>query len=715
MEYDGESSTGPTVTLNFREPVAFSIDAPPLTFRLAVRITPVIDQVVDRVPGTRPDTVSRQVRETPDVIENLAINLISFRRIPTVADIPDLSIADNQRVFYSEVQVDGVTWYRLRLGEFSSAKDARAALAEIKEAFPRAWIDQIDPDSRSVDLTVAANSAAVQSNTPDPTLAVGDANSEIEQLMEEARQTMVAGNSSRAIQIYTKILQLPEHPRQAQAQEYLALAREKNGQIAHAKAEYQRYLSLYPDGEGAGRVKQRLAALLASDRKIAGPGSTASADNRRRSASDWRVQSFFSQFYRRDVNQQTDQDDIVSQSALYSDINLDARRRGDRFDFSSRLSMGYRNDFLNTSSSSGNSTRVSYAYADLADAVSGFRGRIGRQSRNTGGVLGRFDGFNLGYQATDRLLINAVVGKPAYSASDGIDSERLFYGASVEFGPLWDGLELGAFVINQTIDGIPDRQAIGGEFRYFGANQSLWGLIDYDTLYNELGSAFLQGSWRLTPRLSVSGSMDRRHSPFLSTGNAIIGQPVVSFSELAAIFSEDELYQLGLDRSPLSTTYSVGASYTLSQKWQFSADANQSSIEATPDSGGVFGIPASDYRYISANLIASSLIKEGDITIVGLRHSDSTSSKVMTLTIDSRYPFSRSWRVNPRVRIDRRDRISDANYEWIYTPGLRIQFRPSQKFRMDFEAGKQYSQRDSQNINLDRESYFISLGYQVFF
>ena len=99
---------------------------------------------------------------------------------------------------------------------------------------------------------------------------------QIDQLMDDARRAMVAGEISRAVQIYTKVLRAPNHDRHAQAQEYLALAREKNGQTAHAKAEYQRYLSLYPDNEGTARVSQRLAALLATDRKAANPVVSAS-------------------------------------------------------------------------------------------------------------------------------------------------------------------------------------------------------------------------------------------------------------------------------------------------------------------------------------------------------------------------------------------------------------------------------------------------------
>lgn len=716
FEYDGESAGDSILTLNFSETVGYVIDAQSPSFELIVRVHRETEQA-SATPTENPAVEHRQVTQPVTEMPDYVINLASFRRIPTIADVPNLSLTAHQRLYYAEVIVAEKTWYRLRLGNFVSADEARLVLESLQQQFPEAWIDRPDADGPSVDLTVAAKDVLTDQSPAAPSPGEQVGSSVADKLMQDARQAMVAGETSRAIQIYTKVLQMPRHPRQAEAQEFLALAREKNGQHAHAKAEYQRYLSLYPDEEGAARVSQRLAAMLAVNRQTGSSvaASGKSGSSRSSKASDWRLQTYFSQYYRRDVNQQTDQDEIVSQSALYSDVNFDARRRGERYDFSSRLTVGYRNDFLDEDRGAGDQSRVSYAYADLADAKTGLRGRIGRQSRNSGGVLGRFDGINVGYQASERILVNAVVGKPAYSSSDGIDPARTFYGASLDYGPLWDGLELGVFIVQQKIEDITDRQAVGGEFRYFSSNHSVWGLIDYDTQYNELGSAFLQANWRLSPTLTLNGSFDRRHTPFLSAGNAIIGQPIFEFSELFNIFSEDEIRQLGLDRSPQSTSYSMGVSYTLSPRLQINADLSQTDIDGSPESGGVFATPATKYSYFSTNLVASSLLREGDVMIVGIRHSDSGSSKVLSLTLDSRYPFSRSWRLNPRLRVDRRQRVNEPNDEWIYTPGVRLQYRRSQKVRFELEGGKQFTERDTALVNSDRESYFVNFGYQVFF
>ena len=190
---------------------------------------------------------------------------------------------------------------------------------------------------------------------------------------------------------------------------------------------------------------------------------------------------------------------------------------------------------------------------------------------------------------------------------------------------------------------------------------------------------------------------------------------MLTFAELLELYPVPEIRQLGLDRSPQSTTYTLGLSHSLTPKLQVNANVNQSTIEATTESGGVLARPGSTYNYFSGSIVASSLLREGDVSIVTVRYSDSGTARVMSVSLDSRVPFGRSWRINPRLRVDRRQRLSNDSYEWRYTPGIRVQYRRGQKFRIEFEAGKQFSQQELVGVDLDRESYFINLGYQAFF
>jgi len=651
--------------------------------------------------------------------------------------MPVVATAKDRTVFVSKALIDGKTWYRIRVGYFPTADEATRELGAYRQAYPGAWIARAEPGSPATNAapTVAAVATAAPASVvsdvadmPPPVDATGT--DKIAALMVEGRRAMTAGELSRAVQIYTKVLQQPPNQYQPEAQEFLALARERNGQIAHAKAEYQRYLDVYPDDDGADRVRQRLAALLATagttSTMAASANSAGSATNVTTLAaarqpppksSNWSVRTFLAQHYRRDANQVNDQDEIVNQSSLYSDLSVDARRRGDRFDFSARVTAGHRYDLLNdeTRRSSGNDLRLSYAYADLADARTGLRGRLGRQTRNTGGVLGRFDGLNLTYSLNERLRFEGVAGQPVYSTSDNAVDSRMFYGVSSTFAPFGENLDLGVFLLQQDIEGLTDRQAVGAEMRYFGAEQSVWGIIDYDTEFAELGTVFLQGSWRLPADFTVTGLVDLRRSPFLSLGNARVGQQVQNFEDLRVLFTEEEIRQFALDRSPQVTTYSAGMSRPFTPKLQMNFNASLSTVEATPASGGVAATESTEYSYYSADMVLSSMFTEGDVGIVGLRYAVSDTTDVYSINIDTRFPIGRSWRINPRLRVDYREINADQSTQWIYTPGLRLQYRMGRRVRLQLEAGKQFSQRDMAGTDLDRESYFINAGYQFFY
>ena len=668
--------------------------------------------------GSRTSTVGMTLPIARD-LGGLGIRCVTIA--PVLFETPLLGVLpEDKRVFVSEVEIDGATWYRVRVGNYASAEAAARALAELRTQYPDAWIDRADAAGGtrvSAAPDPAPGPAPVE--PPVPAAASDETTDEAAQLMNDARQAMTVGELSRAVQIYTKVLQMPPNVHQPDAQEFLALARERNGQIAHAKAEYQRYLDVYADEEGAERVEQRLAALLATAGSR--PARTASAAGGQSAAREsvldgWNIRTFLSQYYRRDVNQVNDEEEIVSQSSVYSDVSLDARRRGERFDFSARLTAGYRSNLMEDERpSSGNDLRLSYAYADLADARTGLRGRIGRQTRNTGGVLGRFDGINLTYAFNDRLRFEAVTGRPVYStARDPVDS-RTFQGLSTTFAPFDNNLDFGLFYIEQEIDGLTDRQAVGAELRYFGDNQSLWSIVDYDTEFGELGSLFVQGSWRLPANFTVTGVLDRRRSPFLSLGNALVGQQLESFEELRIFFTEDEIRQFALDRSATTTTYTFGLSRPFSPKLSMNVNASISSIDSTPESGGVPATPDSEYSYYSADVVASSLFTEGDVGIFGLRYAVSETTDVYSTTIDTRFPIGRGWRISPRLRVDYREINTDQSTQWIYTPALRVQYRMGRHARFELQTGKQFSTREMAKFDQDRESWFVYAGYQLFY
>lgn len=718
IEYDGTLPAGPVLKFRFGDAVRFGVEAFTNTPTVMVRVYPAGQASQQlRSATTVPDRVSRRVPAVAAGPTRYVINLQSSDSQPAATDLPALDLEAGQELFVTQALINGVTWYRIRLGYFPTAEVATRKLASLRADFPGAWIDRAgkDPMQQSVVPSTTRATTAARSTTAAPR------DMDLASLMSDARRAMTAGELAKAVQIYTKVLQQPESPWHPQAQEFLALARERNGQLAHAKAEYERYLDRYPDNEDAARVRQRLAALISRSAASGGPdasGGTAAAAMAaapRPARHPWTVRSFVTQYYRRDVNQVNENNEVIAQSALYSDINLDARRRGERFDLSTRISGGYRYDFLGEDDGSGNDFRLSYAYADLADARIGLSGRLGRQSRNSGGVLGRFDGVNLTYHLTEHIRVETVAGKPVNSVSDGVDDARTFYGLSSNVATFGEKLDLGVFLLQQDVETMTDRQAVGTEMRYFDERRSLWAMVDYDTAFDELGSLFVQGSLRLPSETTLSAVVDRRRSPFLSASNALIGQPVSDFDALLQMFTEEEIRQLALDRAAKATTLTLGVSHPVSPKLQINVNASESMLASTPDSAGISGTPESTYLYVSTDLIASSLLTEGDVSIIGVRYADSEMTQTWSLNLDARFPIGSHFRVNPRVQVSRRDIVSDGSIEWSYTPGLRLQYRKDRRFRIDVETGLLSSSRKLSTVQQDRKAWFVNLGYQFIY
>ena len=80
--------------------------------------------------------------------------------------------------------------------------------------------------------------------------------------------------------------------------------------------------------------------------------------------------------------------------------------------------------------------------------------RLGRQTRNSSGVLGRFDGILLGYQAKSNLRFNLVGGFPVLTSRQTyVLKDRYFYGASVDVGAKQSPLQTTLYWFDQRSKG----------------------------------------------------------------------------------------------------------------------------------------------------------------------------------------------------------------------------------------------------------------------
>ena len=582
-----------------------------------------------------------------------------------------------------------------------------------------------NPDFRSIVVivkhppgpgTIIPDAAREDAGLPDLAGSSAQEQGPMADLMKDANRSMTDGDYAGAIRIYTKVLQSPEHEYSRPALEYLGLARERKGQLAHAKALYKDYLTRYPEGQDADRVRQRLAGLLTA--RDTPKEKLRAAGGRQRQTHEWDVFGGFSQFYRRDENTvELDDDDeltTVSQSSLSSDLDITGRLRTEDYDLRTRFTGGYLHDFLDDGA--GSDSTVSSLYFDGRNTEKNYSMRFGRQSRSSGGVLGRFDGLLLGIPLTEKTTINLVGGAPVDSSRDSFDNRRYFYGLSVDFEGFAKGWDANTFIIEQQVDNIVDRRAIGGELRYFDANRSFFSLVDYDILYNELNTAQFLGNWTTSGKTTINFVADYRNSPILLTSNALQGQLFNSIDQMLDVFSESEIRDIARDRTARSKLATLGVSRPLNDRFQFSGDVTVSNFSDTKASAGILANRGTGNEYFyNVQLIGSNLVKPGDITILGLRYIDADTANTTSLSLNTRYPFSNDLRVNPRLRIDYRKNTDDDMDQMIYTPSLRLTYRIKRSLRLEADIGGEWSDEEIIDGSNKSRSYFVSLGYRADF
>jgi len=343
--------------------------------------------------------------------------------------------------------------------------------------------------------------------------------------------------------------------------------------------------------------------------------------------------------------------------------------------------------------------------------------RVGRQTRNTGGVLGRFDGALISWQASDYVRLNAIGGSPVARRRDlPFLEDTFFYGASADIGPLYDGLDASLFALEQRTDGFVDRRAIGAEFRYFDENKSAFATIDYDVFYNELNLALFNGSWTLADKSTITANLDYRKSPFLMTTNALQGQFAGSLEQLSYAFSKDEIEQLALDRTATAKTASIGYSRPINELFQVSLDATVSNISGTVASGGVQeSTSTGNEYYLSAQLIANHVLSDDDITVLGLRYAMRELSDTYVIDLNTRFAVTPELRLNPGLRFSYLKSNFDDMKEYGILPSLRVNYSLWKDMSVEFEAGMRWTRRDRGFVTDTESDFFFLLGYRYDF
>jgi hypothetical protein len=160
----------------------------------------------------------------------------------------------------------------------------------------------------------------------------------------------------------------------------------------------------------------------------------------------------------------------------------------------------------------------------------------------------------------------------------------------------------------------------------------------------------------------------------------------------------------------------LGVSRPMTEKLQVSGDVTAFNLSGTKASGGVAATEGTGTDFVyNLQLVGSNLVKEGDISIFGLRYTDSGDRDIYSLNLNTRYPVLSDFRVNPRFRMDYRTNGDDGTDQITYRPSLRLDYRVKRRLRLEAEIGGEYSDRELVDGTENSSSYYINMGYRADF
>ncbi len=725
--YDGSGAEGPVLDLRFSRDVEFSIrqgeDFRSIRIELrdpSRRVAPPAPPQPPPRPTPETEVLPSQARRLdgpPEVAVDLddpfALELDAVPREGTFAPLPGLAVFRQNRVYVLETTRQGKPWKSRRLGFFPDADSAKQTALLLAPYFPEAVVIEVSRSERLVSEAAAVSPPQRTGTAVQPAPQTATANDEqteaVRALVEQARDVLTAGDLEAAIRLLTKASTYPPSRYAPDVLELLGVARERNGQLAHAKAQYQKYLASYPEGEGAQRVSQRLQALVsrrAEPREDLRPA--------RSSAEEWDLRTYgsvSSTYFRSELFRDTSED--FADDTGIADVNFVARlRRGD-IDIESRLASDYRID--NPFQQLDDSLRLSTLYVEASDRGLGLDGSLGRQSINAGGVLGRFDGGGLGVTFLDGWRIGSVAGFPVdYDRHLSVDTDRRFVGVSLESPRLFEAVNGQIWALGQQIGGRIDREAVGAELRYVGDGRFAAVFVDYDVHFTELNSALLVANATLGWDTEANLYLDYRYTPPLLTSNALIGQPVSSVDDLKQLYSSSEIEELARDRTARSATGTLSLTKHLTEQLQLTADGTLSEVDDLPESGNVPAIEGTGLEYqVGLQVLANSLLTEGDIAVASVRYFDGNFSDNYGGSLNLRFPAAWNLRLNPRLDADYRA-IASADDALFVRPALRIDLE-FWKLTIDAEAGFEWVRRFGGDGGGDEYGYLTRLGIRVDF
>jgi tetratricopeptide (TPR) repeat protein len=560
-----------------------------------------------------------------------------------------------------------------------------------------------------------------------------------QQLFVVASDALQTNQMDASIEALNKVLNLPPNVLTQAAQELMGEAREKNGEFAKARAEYELYLKLYPKAADLKQVQARIANLPKDDAKkqvVVVPSEVA------QKAAEEKLQlsgGISQNYYKGVTHSDTFATDGVNaptitsfsgtdQSMLLTSLDLTARKRTEKLDTRLVLREFNRVNFL---PGQPEDNRWNAVYFEQSARDRKFMYRLGRQSGSTGGTPGRFDGVAAGYSINPTWRVNAAVGKPVEYVSGGggnLVDEKLFYSGSIDLTRLpdqWSGSAYGVIQYvggyRSAVGGFRERSAFGLEAHYFENQSSYMTQMEYDTIYRTVNLVTFQGNWTKESGENYYMVMDHRRSPppYLNlTGQfSQSAKTVLSSGKI----SVQELHDNAIALSPISNMFSIGMSRPFTSSLRMAADFRVSNTAGTRDytvtnlatgRSTQPGSPGTGNQYaLSAQAIGNNLFFENDLGIASATLTSTSTTKGQSVAFSQVQTFRQKWRIDVALQLFNQ-RSTDSTHQTQIRPSLTLNYRMSDAMNLSAEAGlEQYHTSNSTSDDKTRRKYFY-FGYR---
>ncbi len=624
------------------------------------------------------------------------------------------------RLIYIPAQSAGsVAPLSLRIGFFRSRAQAQEFLDASDFLFRRQTVRRVTAEEHQQVIDSLANPDAALAEgyfvfpvSKDPGAGIQDNSKKI---LQSAKTLYMDGNYRQALSYYQLLSIVADDDIAAWSQELIGLCYEKLGDYKQAEQAYETRLAQYPEAEGVRRVEQRLRGV-----------QTAAEDGHKGlRKTKYQYGNASPTFFRGDVGQYHrsltrsigggDSDEVMSVLSTDFDFRGSSAWKGQVL--RGRINGFWIKDQLDSSESE---FRLRRAYVDYQHDGTGVKAALGRQKEFDSGVFTSFDGATVSYPVLGNVDVSVSAGKPVYFSDIYDDLDYFFYSVYADW-QISQSWSLNTYVIEQTLNDVTDREAVGvrGQYASSRVNGSL--NLDYDSAFGELNNILLNINYLWTENLSVTGMYGKQRSPFLSAANILIGQADLDLElYLQSRSNVDSLLEDALERTSLNSYYSLSMNYDFSDKGKIIVDYYQSDLTDIPTAEILTGVPSlqpeiTTYSHTSmgAQLIINNAFFPNDSSSLGLRSSDGTSSSSISLFLNNRIRVGNFLVVNPKINYSQTSYEAQREDQHQLRYALSLAYKPFRNTELSLEWGNESITVPQGGQDFD--SSYVFFGYRVHF